>query len=137
MKSKFLNEFKTFIAKGNAIDLAIGVIMGSAFSAITNSLVNDILMPCISALFGGSDYSGLKVVLREATETSEAIVLNYGMLINAIFNFLIIALFLFLVVKVLNKMRAKKEEPAPAPAAPVKSNQEILLEEIRDLLKKN
>lgn len=137
MKSKLLNEFKTFIAKGNAIDLAIGVIMGSAFTAITNSLVNDILMPCISALLGGSDYSGLKIVLHEATETSEAIVLNYGMLINAIFNFLIIALFLFFVVKVLNKMRAKKKEPAPAPAAPVKSNQEILLEEIRDLLKKN
>ena len=121
-------EFKEFISKGNVLDLAVGVIVGGAFGKIVTSLVDDIIMPIIGLIIGGIDFSGLSLKIGEAT-------VKYGMFIQNIVNFLIIAFSIFLVVKAVNKMRRikpKKEEP---PVEPKKSNEEILLTEIRDLLK--
>ncbi|HMS63816.1 MAG TPA: large-conductance mechanosensitive channel protein MscL [Ignavibacteria bacterium] len=118
-----IKEFKEFISKGNAIDLAIGVIIGAAFGAIVASVVADLFMPLIGIIVGGIDFSGLSVTVGGA-------VLPYGKLIQAIINFLIIALVLFFVVKAINNFRTKEDE---APAAP--SRDQELLEEIRDLLK--
>ena len=143
-ESKFAKEFKAFIMRGNVVDMAVGVIVGGAFTAIVNSLVNDILMPVIGALFGGINFSNLKIVLREATETAEEAAIRYGSFIQAIVNFLLVALCIFLVVKAINKAReaaeAKKkaEEPVPAPEPePVTPEDILLLREIRDALKKD
>lgn len=119
-----LNEFKEFISKGNALDLAIGVIIGGAFGAIVNSTVSDLFMPLIGIILGGIDFSGLSVTIGSA-------VLPYGKLIQAIVNFLIIGFVLFLIVKGINKFRTKKEEAPP----PEPTNEEKLLTEIRDVLK--
>lgn len=127
-------EFKEFISKGNAIDLAIGVVMGSAFSAIVNSIVNDIIMPIVGFLTAGVDFTDLKLILKEAVGEAPAVSLNYGSLIQAVINFLVVALCLFYVAKAMNKMKKKKEEK-PAEPAP-KPDDVVLLEEIRDLLKK-
>ena len=140
-ESKFAKEFKAFIMRGNVVDMAVGVIVGGAFTAIVNSLVNDILMPVIGALFGGINFSNLKIVLREATETAEEAAIRYGSFIQAIVNFLLVALCVFWLVKAVNKAKdasKKKEEPAPeAPAAePEPSEEVLLLREIRDSLKK-
>ena len=126
-----LKEFKKFIARGNVMDLAVGVIVGSAFSAIVTSLVDNILMPIIGVLTGGIDFStGLTFKVKDA-------VVNYGAFIQSILDFLIIAFCLFLIVKVMNKLRNPKPvEEAPAPA-PIKPDDIALLEEIRDLLAKN
>lgn len=138
--SKFLNEFKEFAVKGNAIDMAVAVVVGAAFGAIVNSLVTDLIMPCVGVLLGGVDFTQLSVTLRDAvlnddgSVAKEAVVLGYGKFINAIISFLIIAFSIFLVIKALNAAKRKKEEePAPAPAEP--SAEEKLLTEIRDLLK--
>lgn len=145
-----LKEFKQFIAKGNVLDLAVGLILATYFGAIIKSLVADIIMPPIGKLMGGVDFSKLKYVIQEAKPeeldgagkvTSEAfqeISVNYGTFINQIITFIIVAFCIFLVVKSYNKMKermAKKEEEAPA-APPAPSNEEVLLGEIRDLLKK-
>ncbi len=120
-----IKEFKEFINKGNVMDMAVGVIIGGAFGAIVTSLVNDIIMPVVGMITGGVDVSGLSVKVGDAT-------LTYGNFIQAIINFLIIALAIFFMVKAVNKLsRKKKEEEKPAKADDVK-----LLEEIRDLLKK-
>jgi len=141
-----MKEFKKFISKGNVIDMAVGLIMATYFGAIVKSLVNDILMPPIGMLLGGVDFSQLKVVIQsEVIETTEGagdgiaeVALNYGMFINTIITFIIVAFAIFMVVKVYNNMKAKmekkEEEAPPAPAAPTK--EELLLTEIRDLLKK-
>ena len=121
-------EFKEFIKRGNVIDLAIAVVMGSAFSAIINSLVNDILMPLIGILIGGIDFTQISITLGDAT-------IYYGKFIQNIINFLIIAICIFLIVKLMNKFFIKKEEVKEE--KPVKSDEVNLLEEIRDLLKKN
>lgn len=138
--SKFLNEFKEFAVKGNAIDMAVAVVVGAAFGAIVNSLVTDLIMPCVGVLLGGVDFTQLSVTLRDAvlnddgSVAKEAVVLGYGKFINSIISFLIIAFSIFLVIKALNAAKRKKEEePAPAPAEP--SAEEKLLTEIRDLLK--
>lgn len=140
---KFLNEFKAFAMRGNVIDLAVGVVIGGAFGKITTSLVNDIIMPLISMLTGGIDFTAWKWVLKEAVldaegaELAPAISVNYGNLISVILDFIIIALAIFCVVKAINKARAlteKQEEEAPA-APPEPSAEEKLLTEIRDLLK--
>ena len=138
MKS-FLDEFKKFVLRGNVIDMAIGVVIGSAFSKITSSLVNDLIMPFFAMMCGNVNFTELKVILKETLDAEGNIVsqvtLNYGQFIQNIVDFLLIALCLFLVVKFMNAMK-KKEEAAPAPApAPVKSDETVLLEEIRDLLK--
>ena len=125
----FLSEFKTFIARGNVLDLAVGVIIGGAFSAITNSLVNDIINPILGILTGGNEaLSGLSFQLPGGGA------LMVGNFINAVLNFLIMAFAVFCLVKAVNRLHRKKEEtPPPAPPAP--SREELLLTEIRDLLK--
>jgi len=135
-----LKEFKAFALRGNVIDLAIGVIIGVAFGAIVTSFVNDIIMPIIGLLVGGVDFSDLFINLGEgeyaslaAAREAGAPVIAYGAFINTIINFLIIAFAIFITINQLGKMLAKPAAPA-APPAPTKS--ELLLEEIRDLLKK-
>ena len=132
-------EFKEFITRGNVMDMGMGIIMGSAFTAIVKSLVDDVLMPVIGILVGGVDFTSLKVVLRAADEAAgiEEAALRYGNFIQNIVSFLLIAVVIFLMVKGMNKLRRKKEEPAPAPApAPEPSEEVKLLTEIRDALKK-
>lgn len=124
----FLKEFKAFAMKGNVIDLAVGVIIGGAFGKIVSSLVGDILMPTIGILTGGVDFSSLSAKIGEAE-------IKYGMFIQNVFDFLIIALCIFLMVKGINKLQGKKEEKPAPPAPPEPSNEEKLLTEIRDLLK--
>lgn len=136
---KFLNEFKQFAMKGNVIDMAVGVIIGGAFGKIVSSLVNDIIMPVMSIVTGGDGYKNLKYVITQgqaATETQAAIEevsINYGIFIQNIVDFLIIAFSIFVALRVIMKFK-KKEEEAPAPA-PEPSKEEVLLTEIRDLLK--
>ena len=121
-----LKEFRDFISKGNVIDLAVAVILGVAFGAIITSLVNDILMPIIGIVFGGIDFTGMSILVGD-------VAISYGNFIQALINFLLIALALFLIVRGYNSLR-KKEEKAPPPPEP---SQEVkLLTEIRDLLKK-
>lgn len=138
-KSKIWGEFKEFISRGNVVDLAVGMIIGSAFTAIVNSVVNDLVMPLIGWMFGGINFTSLRLVLREADEAAgiaEAS-LNYGNLIQSIVNFLLIAVVIFTLVKLINSFhRKKKEEPAPAPAPEEPSEEILLLREIRDSLKK-
>lgn len=131
---KFINEFKTFISRGNVLDLAVGVIIGGAFNTIVNSLVNDIFMPIIGIIIGGINFSGLVLKIGEAT-------INYGLFIQNIINFLATAFCLFLLVRVINnfhKMKEKNEKKEEKKEeAPKKSDEVVLLEEIRDLLKKD
>lgn len=135
-----LKEFKAFIAKGNVLDLAIGLIMATYFGAIVKSLVDDMLMPVIGNLIGGIDFKEMKFVLTEAVidaegaETAAEVAINYGTFINNIITFLIVAFAVFMLVKGYNKLKKKEEEkPAPTPG-PTKDQE--LLTEIRDLLKK-
>ncbi|MBM4247070.1 MAG: large-conductance mechanosensitive channel protein MscL [Deltaproteobacteria bacterium] len=127
-----LNEFKEFAVKGNAMDLAVGVVIGAAFGKIVTSLVNDVIMPPIGLLLGGVDFSYLSATLREKTDVAPAVVLKYGVFINTIVDFLIVALAIFALVKGLNSMRRTKDEPPAAPPAPTR--EEVLLTEIRDAL---
>jgi len=132
----FLAEFKTFISRGNVMDMAVGIIVGSAFTSIVNSMVNDVIMPLIGKLIGGFNFTELKIVLSPAVGDAAETAVYYGKFIQNVLNFLIIALVVFLMVKAINSFRRKKEE-APAPAAePVVSEEVQLLTEIRDLLKK-
>ncbi len=144
-KPGWLDEFKKFIAKGNVMSLAVGVIIGGAFSSITGSLTNDIIMPIVSMVFGGLDFSSWKLRLPNFwhtvdAETGELAVntLNFGTFLSTVINFVILALVVFWIVKLVNKVMdsaKKKEEAAPA-APPAPSNEEVLLTEIRDLLQK-
>lgn len=141
---KLFKEFGDFIKRGNVIDLAVAVVIGGAFSSIVGSLVNDIIMPVISLATGGVDFTNLFVslngqsyaTLAEAQEAG-ASVLAYGSFIQAIINFLIIAFVIFMVVKAMNKLMSLKKKKEEEPKAPVKSDEVVLLEQIRDLLKKN
>ena len=127
--SGFLGEFKQFIARGNVMDMAVGVIIGGAFSAITTSLINDIIMPLLGILTGSITFSELSVTVGGA-------VITYGNFVQAILNFLVMAFVVFCLVKAMNSFHQKKEEaPAEPAAAPEPSNEEKLLAEIRDLLK--
>ena len=128
----FIQDFKAFALKGNVVDMAVGVIIGGAFGKIVTSIVNNIIMPPIGVLTGGVDFTQLKLVIKEAEGEAEAVTLNYGQFIQDVVDFLIIAFCIFLMIKLMNKLMPKKEEPA-APAGPT---QEELLTEIRDLLKK-
>lgn len=129
-----IKEFKTFIDRGSVVDLAVGVIIGGAFGKITTSLVENILMPPIGILIGHINFKDLKIILQEKVGDNAEVAISYGNFIQSIIDFLIIAFVIFLVVRGINKMKAK-EEAAPAPPAPP-SKQEVLLTEIRDLLKK-
>lgn len=143
-KKGFFGEFKEFISRGNVIDMAVGVVVGSAFTAIVNSLVKDVVTPAIGLITGGIDFSAQQIVLAtdEAGEVINAI--KYGAFVQNIINFLLIALVVFCFVKIVNKIRekaaaakkAQEEAVAEVPAEPVKSDEVLLLEEIRDLLKK-
>ena len=141
---KFFEEFKTFAMRGNVIDMAVGVVIGGAFGKITTSIVNDIIMPLISMLTGGINFSQWKWVLKEAvlnpdgTEAAVEVAVNFGNTIAIILDFIIIAFAVFCMVKGLNSLHRKKEEPAPEPEAepaPPAPTTEELLAEIRDLLK--
>jgi large conductance mechanosensitive channel len=131
---KILDEFKKFAVKGNMMDMAVGIIIGAAFGKIVSSLVSDIIMPPIGLLLGGVNFADLKVVMKAATETVPAVTWNYGSFIQTAIDFLIIAFVVFMLIKGINSLK-KKEEAAPtAPPAPTKD--QVLLTEIRDLLKK-
>ena len=139
---KFLQEFREFINRGNVLGLAVGVIIGGAFSTITTSLTNDVIMPIVSIFLGGVDFSSMSVALPTFYNVAEDAVpntLNYGNFISAIINFIILALVVFCIVKAVNSAMEKlktKEEAAPPPP-PEPSEEEKLLPEIRDLLKEN
>lgn len=135
---KFLTEFKEFAMKGNVVDMAVGVIIGGAFGKIVSSLVNDIIMPLISLCTGGVNFTDNKLILRQATETDPEIFLTWGVFVQSVVDFLIIAFCIFVAIRFMNKLKnaskkAKEEEAAAAPAEPTK--EEALLTEIRDLLK--
>jgi large conductance mechanosensitive channel len=125
-----MKEFREFAMRGNVVDLAVGIIIGAAFGKIVSSLVNDVLMPPIGILIGGVDFSNLSITLKEAAANAPAVVIRYGSFINTIIDFVIVAFAIFLLIRAINAFK-KKEEAAPA--APPK--QEVLLTEIRDLLK--
>lgn len=142
-----LKEFKAFIAKGNVMDMAVGVIIGSAFGKIVSSLVADVFTPVLSLVTGSANFSDLKIVLKEAVDETPAVTLNYGMFIQNVIDFLLIAICVFALVKAVAAVRAKAEallkkseeekvEEPEAPAEPEPSAEEVLLTEIRDLLKK-
>lgn len=126
---KMLKEFKKFAVQGNVIDMAVGVVIGTAFGKIVSSLVTDIIMPPIGLMTGGIDLAHLTITLKEATEEVPALTINYGLFVNTIIDFLIIAFCIFMVVKQINRFK-KKEEPIPASPEEV-----LLLREIRDVLK--
>ena len=139
---KFLNEFKEFINKGNVLGLAVGVIIGGAFSTITTSLTNDVIMPLVSIFLGGVDFSSMSVALPTffaVAEDAAPNTLNYGNFISAVINFIILALVVFCIVKTVNgaMAKAKKKEEAAPPPPPEPSAEEKLLTEIRDLLKES
>lgn len=123
-----LKEFKEFAMKGNVVDLAVGVIIGAAFGGIVTSLVNDIIMPAIGIITGGNDFSGLQFKVGSAA-------IMYGKFIQTVFNFIIVAFCIFMVVKAMNRMKKKKDETPVEPEPTLPTKEEILLAEIRDLLK--
>lgn len=129
-----VKEFKEFAVKGNVVDMAVGIIIGGAFGKIVSSFVADVVMPPIGVLLGGVDFAKLALTVKAATETTEAVKMNIGVFINTIIDFIIIAFVIFMVIKAINKMKKKEEEKPAPPPAPTK--QEVLLAEIRDLLKK-
>ena len=145
----FFAEFRKFIARGNVLDMAVGIIIGGAFTPIVNSAVKDLIMPGIGLIIGGTDFSNLKIVLKAATETTEEVAIRYGAFINNIISFIVIAFCTFCIVKAFNKLKenekkkaeaeakAKAAAAAAAPPAPPKPSEEVLLlREIRDSLKK-
>jgi len=127
-----LKEFKTFAMRGSVLDMAVGVIIGAAFGKIVTSIVSDVLMPPVGLLTGGMDFSHLSITLRAASAGTEAVTLRYGVFINSIIDFVIVAFCIFLLIKVVNAAKRHAEE-APPPQAP--SQEVVLLSEIRDLLK--
>ena len=131
---KLVDDFKAFVMRGNVVDLAVGVIIGAAFGKIVTSLVNDIFMPIIGMIIGNVDFTSLEIKLGEPVEGAEQAAIKYGMFIQEIVNFLIIALCIFMFIKLIAKIQKKKDEtPAPAPEP---TKEEVLLTEIRDALNK-
>ena len=131
---KLFDEFKAFVMRGNVVDMAVGVIIGGAFGKIVTSLVNDIFMPIIGMILGNVNFSSLEIKLGEPVEGVEQAAIKYGMFIQEIVNFIIIAFCIFMFIKLINRIQKKKEE-APAPA-PEPTKEEVLLTEIRDALNK-
>ncbi|MDD3166497.1 MAG: large-conductance mechanosensitive channel protein MscL [Bacteroidales bacterium] len=136
-KVKLMDDFKAFALKGNVVDMAVGVIIGGAFGKIVTSLVNDVIMPPIGVLLGDVNFKELSWVMVEAVGDQPAVSINYGNFIQVVIDFLIIAWVVFLAIRAMMKMKRKEAAaPAPAPAPPAPSKEEVLLTEIRDLLKK-
>ncbi len=129
-----VEEFKEFAVKGNVVDMAVGIVIGGAFGKIVSSFVGDVLMPPLGVLMGGVDFTAFRITLKEGVDKVPPVTLNYGTFIQTLINFLIIAVAIFLFVKMVNRIKRKAEEAPPAPPAP--SNEEVLLGEIRDLLKR-
>lgn len=129
---KLVDEFKSFAMKGNVVDMAVGIIIGAAFGKIIASMVSDVLMPPVGLLIGGVNFTDLKFIMKAAVGENPAVTLNYGNFLQVVLDFLIVAFVVFLMIKAMNATR-KKEVPPPPPAP---SKEEILLTEIRDLLKK-
>lgn len=134
-KTGFFGEFKAFISRGNVLDLAVGIIIGGAFTAIVNSLVNDVIMPLVGLIIGGINFSDLKIVLAPAVGETAEVAIGYGAFLQQVLNFLIIAFVVFLLVKGINSLHRKKEQAPPPPPAP--SEELTVLTEIRDLLREN
>ncbi|MDT8310920.1 MAG: large-conductance mechanosensitive channel protein MscL [Methylophaga sp.] len=128
-----IQEFKNFALRGNVVDMAVGIIIGVAFGKIVSSFVSDVVMPPLGLLLGGVDFKDLAIVLKEAVGDTPAVLLSYGAFIQTIVDFVIIALAIFVAVKVMNALKAKEEAAPEGP--PTLSKQEILLTEIRDILK--
>jgi len=128
-----VKEFKEFIMRGNVIDLAVGIVIGAAFGKVVSSLVADIIMPPLGLLIGGVNFTELKVVLGPPLSGGEPVTLNYGNFIQVMFDFVIVAFAIFLVVKMVNRLKRKQAEAPAVPPAPTKD--QVLLTEIRDLLK--
>lgn len=128
-----LSEFKAFAVKGNVVDMAVGIIIGAAFGKIVSSFVGDVIMPPLGLLIGGVDFSDLAITLRAAVGDAPAVVLAYGKFIQTVIDFIIVAFAIFMGVKAINRLRRQEEKKPAAPAAP--SKEELLLGEIRDLLK--
>jgi large conductance mechanosensitive channel len=134
---KLVDEFKSFAMKGNVVDMAVGIIIGAAFGKIVSSMVTDIIMPPLGLLIGGVNFTDLKVVMKAATADNPAVTWNYGNFLQVIFDFMIVAFAVFLVIKAMIAAKKKEEQvPAAPPAPPAPTREEILLTEIRDLLKK-
>lgn len=129
---KLVDEFKSFAMKGNVVDLAVGIIIGAAFGKIIASMVSDVLMPPVGLLIGGVNFTDLKFIMKAAVGENPAVTLNYGNFLQVVLDFLIVAFVVFLMIKAMNATRTKEVPPPP----PAPSKEEILLTEIRDLLKK-
>ena len=130
----FIKEFKEFAVKGNVIDMAVGVVVGSAFGKIVSSLVSDVIMPVVGVLTGGVNFTDLKITIKEAVGENAAVTINYGNFIQVTIDFLIIAFCIFLAIKAINQLKKPEKQEPKAPAEP--SDEIKLLSEIRDLLKK-
>ncbi|MFI8480690.1 large-conductance mechanosensitive channel protein MscL [Pseudomonas sp. NPDC078700] len=129
----FISEFKAFAVKGNVVDMAVGIIIGAAFGKIVASFVGDLIMPVLGVMIGGVDFTDLVVVLKAAQGDVPAVTMNYGKFIQTLVDFLIVAFAIFMAIKVMNSLKRKEEVAPAAPAAPTKD--QVLLTEIRDLLK--
>lgn len=129
----FFKEFREFAMRGNVVDMAVGIIIGAAFGKIVSSLVADVIMPPLGLLIGGVDFKQFSVVLRPAEGDIPAVILQYGIFIQSVFDFIIVAFAIFMAIKVMNKVRREVAEEPKTPPAP--SKEEVLLSEIRDLLK--
>ena len=132
----FAKEFREFAVKGNVVDMAVGIIIGAAFGKIVSSFVSDVITPPLGYLIGGVDFTKLAVTLPALQGGKEDVTIRYGVFLQTVFDFVIVAFAIFLAVKMINRMK-RKEEVAPSTAPPPPSRQEVLLEEIRDLLKRS
>lgn len=130
-----LKEFKEFAVKGNVIDMAVGIIIGAAFGKVVSSVVNDIIMPPIGLLIGGIDFSKLALTLQAAADGTEAVVISYGKFIQTTVDFTIIAFAIFMMIKAINSLKRQEAAQASPPPEPAPTKEELLLTEIRDLLK--
>lgn len=130
-----VKEFKEFAVKGNVIDMATGIIIGVAFGKIVTSVVNDVLMPPIGLAMGKVDFKDLKIILQKATPDVAEVSINYGMFLQTTIDFLIVAFCIFLLIKGINRLKRKEEAAPEPPSVPVPSKEEVLLSEIRDILK--
>jgi len=128
-----MQEFKSFAMRGNVVDMAVGIIIGGAFGKIVSSFVKDVIMPPIGMLIGGVDFGDLAITLKEAVGETPAVLISYGAFIQTLLDFIIIAFAIFMAIRAMNSLKKKEEEKPAAPPAP--SKEEVLLTEIRDLLK--